>query len=253
MILLMLALCTCMLCDSALGQGMGAVGGGHGRGGGARNAPDRHTDSSKYYTGSQPPPAQTALTQHGGQYLANDANVFEIVYMPLQTRIYLYDKNYKPLNASNLRAQMLLQPSDDNPIGPISFQYAALPPGMSAQDYVVAALDLEQLPDGEIPITFTFTGLPDKKHTAASFTPVFTRSRIRPYVAQVLTTDADRGPIAQQRVCPVDGLTLSGKGAVVKLLIGDWPLYVCSKDCIPAVRQAPEKFLGNSPSSASRN
>ena len=250
-IIIVLAMCACVLCDSALGQGMagGMGGGGRGHGGGgAQNAPDRNAGFSKYYNGSSPPPQQIVITQHGGQYLSNDANVFEIVYMPLQTRIYRYDKSYKPISARDLHAQMLLQPPDDKPIGPIPFQYAALPPGMAAQDYVVAALDLDQLSPGDIPITITFTGLPDQKHPTASFTPVFTRSKIRPYVAQVLTTDADRGPIAQQRVCPVDALALGSKGPVVKLLIGDYPLYVCSKDCIPAVRQTPEKFITYSPS-----
>ena len=135
---------------------------------------------------------------------------------------------------------MVLQPSDDKPIGPIVFQYAVLPPGWGEQDYVAASFDLSQLPGNETPITFTFTGLPDRQHPTASFTPVFTPSKIRPYIAQVLPTEADRNGILQQRICPVDGLGLGSKGPVVKLLIGERPLYLCCKECIAAVRQAGE-------------
>ena len=85
---------------------------------------------------------------------------------------------------------------------------------------------------------FTTTANP-----TASFTPIFTRANIRPYIMQVLATEADREGIVRQRICPVSGDVLGSKGPVVKLLIGDYPLYLCCKDCIEAVKQTPDKYL----------
>ena len=172
-----------------------------------------------------------------------EANRYEIVYMPLQVRIYLYDKDYKPLSARNVHAQMILHQPMENASPPIPFQYMPMPPGLTEQDYVVAAFGIRRLSEKETPITFTFSGLSDRHYPTITFTPVFTPSKIRPYVAKVLLTQGDRDGIFRQRVCPVTGAVLGSRGRIVKLYIADFPLYVGGDNLIKAVQENPEKFL----------
>jgi len=218
--------------------------GGGGKGG--RNGSDHSNAPADPFRGATPPPSRVVLTPHGGEYFSAE-NEYEIVYMPLQVRIYLYDKTYKPLSARDVHAQMSLQLPMDSVVRHVPFQYIAPSVGSTEQDYVVAAFDFRQLPDTETPITFEFSGLSDRRHPTASFTPRFSSAKIRPYVAQVRLTKSDQDGVMRQQVCPVSGAVLGGKGPVVKLYIADFPLYVAGEDCIAAVREAPEKFLPQSP------
>ena len=244
--LFVVATCASMLLVSpALGQfggpgggGGGPGGGGRGGGGGGPNAgPSDPTRSMK------PPAPQVVLTPHGGEYLQTEAVQYEIVYMPLQTRIYLFDNKLKSLSARDVHVQMSLTlPSESNPRR-IPFQYVATPSVAGEQDYVVAVFDMRQLRARETPITFEFSGLPDRKHPTASFTPVFSPSKIRPFVARVLLTHTDRDGVMRQRVCPVSRQVLGTRGPIIKLYLADVPLYVSGEDCIAAVEQAPEKYV----------
>ena len=164
-----------LFASTALGQSSGRGGGRHGGGGQGRDAgPSDPTRNMK------PPAPQIVLTPHGDEYLQTEAVQYEIVYMPLQTRIYLFDKKMKPLSARDTHVQMLLTlPSESNPRR-IPFQYVAVPAVAGEQDYVVAVFDMRQLRDRETPITFEFSGLPDRRHPTASFTPVFSLAKHSP-------------------------------------------------------------------------
>ena len=206
------------------------------------------------YRGVAPLPQQIVLTPHGGEYLTTKTNHYEIVYMPLQARIYLFDDKMQPLTARDVHAQMSLNLPRQNVPQKIPFQYVAMPAGVTEQDYVVAAFDFRQLPDKETPITLEFSGLPDShkflglwdRHAGtASFTPSFSPSKIRPYVARVLLTEADREGFRRQMLCPVSGKMLGTERPAIKLYIADYPLYLSGEDCIAAVKQSPEKYLPN--------
>lgn len=138
---------------------------------------------------------------------------------------------------------MSLQVPGESKSRRIPFQYVANPPVASGQDYVVAVFDVAELNDKETPITVEFSDLPNHRHPTASFTPVFTIAMCRRYVVRVLPTKADTDAARRQRVCPVDGDVLGSRGPAVKVLIGEYPLYLCSEDCIAAVRETPEKYL----------
>ena len=91
------AMCVSVLfASTALGQFGGRGGGGGGRGGGGQG---RNAGPSDPARNMKPLPPQIILTPHGGEYLQTEAVQYEIVYMPLQTRIYLSDKKSKPLSA----------------------------------------------------------------------------------------------------------------------------------------------------------
>ena len=172
---------------------------------------DRQNASPDYYRGKAPPP-ETPSTPHGGEFLQTDTSRYEIVYLPLQARIYLFDHELKPVSARDLHVRMSLKLPPQNTPQQVPFQYVALPAGTAEQDYVVAAFDFRQLPEKDTPITFEFSGLPDRQkflgiwdrhEGTASFTPMFAPAKIRPYVARVLLTEADRDGVLRQTFCPV--------------------------------------------------
>jgi hypothetical protein len=231
-----------VLCGSLLGGSLAfgqfsSTGGGR-HGGGKSKASD--SDSKPAY---KPPPTSPPLTPHGGEYVRTETNYYEVVYMPLQTRIYLFDNERKPLSARDVHAQMSLQLPGDSAPRRIAFQYVALPPEASEQDYVMAVLDVRPLQDKEASVTLEFSGLPDHHNPTASFNPYYSCFSTRPYVAKVLLTAADRDGIARQGICPVSGAPLGSRGPVTKLYVAEFPLYVAGDDCIAAVEQAPERFL----------
>ena len=135
-------------------------------------------------------------------------------------------------------------PAENRP-SHIVFQYVAA--GAGEQDYLVAPFDTKQLRDKETPMTLDLSNLPDRKQPTASFSPVFTPERIRPYVAQVLLRKVNAPDVARQRVCPVCGEVLGSHGRVMKILIGEYPLYLCGEECLPAVRHDPRRFLPRPP------
>jgi hypothetical protein len=225
--------------------GMVAAAFGQGPGGGGPGGPGTYRPSSPsdYYKGSAPPPQQLVLTPHCGEYLTTKTTTFELVFTMTQARLYAFDKTLTPQSMQNIQVQMSLEiPGERNPTH-IPFQYVAMQPGVTEQDFSVAAFNFALLRDKEVAITLDFSNLPDKNHSTASFTPLFTKERVRPYVAQVVLSERDRLGIGQQRVCPVNGELLGSKGQIVKVLIGERPLYLCCKDCMADVRKTPDKYL----------
>jgi len=217
-----------------------------GPGGGGYSSP------SDYYRGSVLPERARVLTPHGGQYLSTETNRFEIVFMPLQTRVYVYDRLVKPLSAQEIQVQMSLIMPGERTARKISFQLIPIQPGVE-QEYLVANLDIGPLKGKETAITVEISNLPNRKQPTVSFTPMLTDEKIRPYVAQVLPVKTDAEGVMRQRTCPVSGDVLGTKGPVVKLLIADAPLYLCCEGCIKAVRDEPEKYFPRQPAAAPPN
>jgi hypothetical protein len=182
------------------------------------------------------------LTPHGGQYLKTDSNIYELVFMPLQARIYVYDSALQPLSAREIHAQMSMQLPGRSGLCRVAFQYMAVPPA-AQQDYLVAVFDVSQLHDKETPITIELSGLSDRHPPTATFTPLLSSAKVRPYVARVLPRKADVDGVMRQRICPACGEVLGSKGPVAKLLIGEQVVYVCNENCMAAVREKPEKYL----------
>jgi hypothetical protein len=218
--------------------GQGGPGGGPGMPGSGR--PSSPAD---YYRGSVPPPQQAVLTPHCGQYLTTRSNCFELVFTMSQARIYVFDKARNPQSMRDIQVQMSLRVPGERENVRAPFQYVAMPPGIADQDYVAATFNFALLRDKETPITIDFSNLPDHHQPTVSFTPMFSVGKVRPYVALVVLAESDRAGIGRQRVCPVDGELLGNKGLIVKVLLGEQPLYLCCKECMAAVRKTPEKYL----------
>lgn len=226
----------CGLLDpaAALAQrGGGRHGGGDSSGGGKKEQP----------AVVQPPVTKNPITPHGGLCLATKTNYYEIVFFPFEIRVYLYNDKLQPLTAQALHAQISPQVSEGtNPKIPLIY----VSPAGNNQDYVAVRYDLQRLPDNT-PILVEFTDLPDRNFPTATFTPIFTQESLRPYVAHVSLSEADREGVARQQVCPVTGAPLAGSGTLVKVLIDQYPLYLSSEKCIETVRGEPQRFLPQPP------
>ena len=217
--------------------------GGHGGMGGHSHAAardDSHGSHSEHQyhvpNGGLSPPVQR--TPHGGLILETGTHRLEVVYLPRETRVYLYGKSREPLSTLALRGQMSPQVRGESSPRPVSLQHVP-PSGLKEQDYLATAIDLSQLAD-ETPITFRFDNLPDRRYAKATFTPIFSLSQIRPYVARVSFVQADREGIALQQTCPVTGARLGSMGSPLKVLVGDRPLYLCCASCIEKVKETSE-------------
>ena len=231
---------------SAVGQGC-CGGGGHDHG---AAHDDSHEGHSECHLPNGGLPLLVQRTPHGGLFLETGSHRLEVVYLPQQTRVYLYGKSMEPISTLTLRGEMSLQVRGGSPPRHIPLQHAPSS-GPKDQDYLVAAADVSQLPD-ETPITFHFDNLPDRRHSKAEFTPVFSQSEIRPYVVRVSFVQADREGLAAQQVCPITGARLGSMGEPIKVLVGDRPLYLCCADCIEKVKETASGVLAQRLPSVSR-
>ena len=235
--LMVAALVSVMPSTTAVAQCHGGGGGGHDHGAAGG---DSRGGQPHWPAGSIPPLVER--TPHGGLYLETGSHVLEVVYLPQETRVYLYGlhgDSLRPLSTLNLRGQMSPQIPGDSHLRQIPLQHVP-PVGPQEQDYLTAAVDVTQLPD-ETPITFRFENFPDQRDSNAEFNPTFSRFRIRPYVARVSFVRADREGFLAQQTCPVTGARLGSMGAPVKVLVGERPLYLCCAGCIENVKESSDQ------------
>ena len=176
---------------------------------------------------------------HAGDYVSSERYYYEIVYMPLQTRIYVYDHKFRPAGAKDVRVQMTVQMPNQPGPQKVQFQYVPVPQGSTEQDFVAANFDIRPLQDQEASITLELNRLTD----TVVLSPYYAHFSVRPYLAKALVTSADKDAIARQGRCPVTGAPLGSRGAVVKVYIAEFPLYLSGDDCIAAVAQAPQRFV----------
>ncbi len=125
----------------------------------------------------------------------------------------------------------------------VQFQYVPVPQGSTEQDFVAANFDIRPLQDQEASITLELNRLTD----TVVLSPYYAHFSVRPYLAKALVTSADKDAIARQGRCPVTRAPLGSRGAVVKVYIAEFPLYLSGDDCIAAVAQAPQRFVPQAP------
>ena len=194
----------------------------------------RRTDS--------PPVKQPSIAPvHGGQLVEAQSQYFEVVYLPHETRVYVYAKSFRPLSPSEGGGEVLMQVRGNPQVFRNRLRYAAQP-GIADEEYLVADVNVTQIHDGDMQVTFLLTGLPSFVERTAKFTHAFALSGGAAVVTVAQLTAADREPVARQGFCPVMAAGFD-HGAPIKLIVGDQPLYVCCEGCIDAVKQDPQAYL----------
>lgn len=213
-----------------------------GRPGGRQREPqsDRRRDTRQYATGGasifeQPP--------HGGQVVSHLPYIFEVVFQPRSTHVFVYSSLQQPLPAEGIRGEVLMQPH----YAPQSMRFLLTPvppaPGAVEQNHLSCAVDVSQVPDGQMTVTFRLDNLPDRAQPQVAFIRAFALSKQLPQVIIAPVTEGDREAMTRQKTCPVEGAKLGSLGIPVKLLLNDQTLFVCSQDCVAKVQERPLLYV----------
>ncbi|HYW81465.1 MAG TPA: heavy metal-binding domain-containing protein [Thermoguttaceae bacterium] len=187
--------------------------------------------------------APTALqpTPHGGQLSVAGPLRFEVVYLPQETRVYLYDASNRPMSARGAAGQVALTVRGYEKVYRYPLAYVATQAGSGIQDHLALAVNVSRIKNGDMTAAFELTNLPSRHLPGTRFTQTFALSSLPVTVAPL--TEADRAGIARQKVCAVRGSQLGSMGTPVKVLLGDQPIYLCCKGCLGKVQKNPAAYL----------
>ena len=194
--------------------------------------------------------AAARSTPHHGQIAAVEGGSIEVVYLPRETRVYLYGSNGQPLSTAKVQGGLIMQVQDKWK-QVYRFDYALAYVAVAAaakdrQDYLATTVDLRKVRDGRMEVDVHLTKLPYKR-AVARFSQVFASSLLPPPVTVVALEKVDQPAIARQKVCPVSGAALGSMGDPIKVLVGDkgdkGSLYLCCKNCLARIEEKPEKYL----------
>lgn len=195
----------------------------------------QHTDTHSLSMIYRPP--------HGGQVHATESQYYEVVYLPLETRVYFYGPDQQPVSPRGTQGQVAMYVRGHEQPFRFPLKYYTVAGGTIDQEYLAAQVDVTRVSDGAMMAVFELANLPDRQQPQVSFKQTFALTKMRPAVTVVALSATDGDAIARQRVCPITGGQLGSMGQPVKLMIGNQPLFVCCQGCIDKVRQAPEKYL----------
>lgn len=183
------------------------------------------------------------VAPHGGQVsMAGTIYFVEVVYEPLETRVYLYDALQKPMSSRGVQGQLLMRPRDADRDHVFLLTYVAAPANSREMDYLAAAVDVRSIRDGDMTVAVELQKLPHRQYPGATVKQEFALSHVPAMINVAAVNDSDQPGIARQGRCPVTGEPLGDHGTPVKLLIGSQTLYLCCRACIDEVISAPERF-----------
>ncbi len=209
---------------------------------------DHGAQSAHQHQGHSPAGTAAAAaarpTPHGGQFTVAGPLRFETVYLPMETRVYLYDASNRPISAKGAAGQIGMTVRGYEKVYRYPLAYVATQAGSRSQDYLAVAVNVSRIKDGDMAVAFELTNLPSRDLPGARFTQTFALSRIPVTVAPL--DESDRAGIARQKVCSVMGGQLGSMGTPVKVLLGDQPIYLCCKGCLGKVQKDPAAYLPKS-------
>ena len=191
---------------------------------------------------------QAAGPRHGGRVTTTATYAFEVVYQRDETRVYLYDRSMRPASARGLRGEVVMQVRGNSNLYRYRLDYATVDPRSAEQDYLVARIDVSQVRDGDMQVTFDLAGLPARNEPAARFTQTFALTRTAPVVTVPVVTVAavtrdDSAAIARQGNCVVMDTKLGDHGTPLKLTAGRQSLFVCCRGCVGKVKKNPSLYF----------
>ncbi len=207
---------------------------------------EKHGDAARLPGGIAAAPAP-----HGGQMTEVTPASFEVVYQPREIRVYVYGSERQPQTARGVQGEVVLQVGNHSAARRVPLRYVASPAQAHEQDYLVAAVDVSRIKDGDMAVTFNLKGLPLDDQPQATFTQTFALTATKLRVTVVPLTEGDRAQIAKQQFCPVMGAKLGSMGAPTKVLIGEQAVYLCCKGCLGKVEKSPEQYLAKATQSHS--
>ncbi len=151
-------------------------------------------DHAKHDRGADQGQPNDAMAHHGGQVSKTENYSFEIVYQTRETRIYLYGHDHENLDMQRITGRTLMQVRGSDKALPFPIQYVAAKPN-SDRDFLVVPVDVSNMRDGDMRVTFELANLPLTQETEARFTQTFALSR--PLDSSALVSP----PLDQQQSC----------------------------------------------------
>ncbi len=204
-----------------------------------------HKGSGGHQHSPMPAASIATLPSHGGQVYATSFQRFEVVYLPYETRVYLYGADRRPLLPRGAEGRIAMQVRGNDQVYRYPLKPVTATSGTGWEEFLVATVDVGRIRDGDMTVTFYLSNLPTPQQPQVSFTQTFALTRARPSITVVSLTESDRAGIVRQRVCPVTGGQLGSMGTPVKLLAAGQPLYLCCQGCVGKVRENPQRYVGN--------
>lgn len=148
-------------------------------------AHEEHAHSQQATPSEEPRRAFTAAEQepaarigrHGGRLYESAPFVFEAVFHPRETRVYVTDQGGRPIATRGMTGQVSLRVRDN----PQPFVFALVPrlqgaDAQSGEAFLAAAADVTRLRDGDMVAEFAIGRLPDTAREAR-FSQVFEMQR----------------------------------------------------------------------------
>lgn len=229
-------------CGGSCGGSCGSGCGGHAGHDTGSAGHSQHEDAASNHAGhGHPVDGTQSAPPHGGQLTTAKPLAFEVVYLPQEIRVYIFDVIPNPESAKDVTGEVSLQRPHDQQVKRIALRYVAQP--ADQQDYLSAPVDLSGAKDGDLTATIKLANLPLPHHPGFTFAQSVAVSKAEPKVALAAIDLSDQAGIARQRVCPVTGAALGSMGGPVKVLVGGQPLYLCCKGCMAKVKSDPELYL----------
>ncbi len=217
---------------------------------------------------SQPAVAQRTgpawVPPHGGQIHKSTWNIFEVLYGPQESRIYVYDIFHHPIAVRGIQGQafMHVHSTDGKYRYPLHYMGAG-----DERDYLAFHVDLTRVRDGDMDVHLEFANMPNPEEPVVRFAQVFALNpSVRPALYSTAherqsqsvfqkpparppavtladATTMDQPAIDRQKNCPVLGTALGEHGKPIKLSVNGHSLFVCCRGCIEKVLQQPDAYF----------
>ena len=175
---------------------------------------------------------------HQGQVKAGWQHVVEVVYLPQQIRVYLYDPQGRALSPQGVAGDVVLEVNGN----PRQWWYRLEPTPNG--DHLVVNVDLSRVRDRDMVAIFELKNLPYREEAQVRFAQLFILSQANSRVEVVPLAAGDREAVGRQVVCPVTGDKFD-HGEPIKLLVDRQPVFVCCEGCVEDVKKDPDKFASS--------
>lgn len=170
---------------------------------------------------------------NGGKLVRTTGGWAELTLRPEGVRIYIYTPKGKPLDTTEMRAQVRLVPK-----GARKSSWYDLYPEESATTppaSLFVAVNLAHQTTDAVLASFYIMGMPGE--------PAVTEIT---QALKVYRTETEIA-IAAQETCPVSGKRLGSMGKPVKSSLQGKDVYLCCSGCVNELKTHPEKYIANSP------
>lgn len=174
-------------------------------------------------------PSVERLGPHGGAIHTGQGWRCEFVVTAESLCVYVFDADGNALPTRELRGRVSFKKNSHSRI----YRYDLYPEASTGNSlYLPINRSLTSKKVKVVEVTLYGLSLPLRR--PVHFTAAFQRSLTPRQIA-----------IKRQRTCPVSGKRLGSMGQPIQVTLPQRDVFVCCKNCVRKLQQAPESYLGN--------